>query len=84
MAIVLSENEALTNAAANLRRKLEFFGWSQVELAERAATNQPTISNLIHQKSMPGVAILARIAEALETTVDQLVATPKENSRQPA
>lgn len=83
MSNVVTDQDALEFAAANVRRALDFKNWSQVELAERAGTSQAIISNVLRQAHMPGVATMARIAEALETTVDKLVSPPpKEFSRQ--
>jgi transcriptional regulator with XRE-family HTH domain len=85
MRTVISEEEALANAAANLARMMDDRGWTQLELAGRADVGQSTLSRLLRGIGMPGVAAMARIAEALDSSVERILAQPaKEKSRQPA
>jgi len=82
MSIVISDNEAKQRIAANLRSFLDQSGWSQADLARAAKTTDMTVSYAIRGKSAPGAAILARIAEALSVTIDDLLAESPKKIRQ--
>ena len=78
----MQDNEATNNIAANVSRLLEERGMSQRALARAANEPVMNISRLVHGKNEPGIGILTRIAEVLETTVDALLApTGKSISR---
>ena len=48
-------------------------GWSQGQLAERVGTDARQISRYENSRITPSVDVLARIAEALDTSLDHLV-----------
>ncbi len=77
---MLTEDQAKQNIAANLRRIMESRNLSQSELARMTGDHQTAISRIIHAQNSPGVAFLARLAEALQTTVDYLIAAPPESA----
>jgi transcriptional regulator with XRE-family HTH domain len=71
--------EDLGDRIGRLRRKR---GWSQAELAERAGAQAHQISKYERGDYRPGLEMLSRIAEALETTTDFLI-TGQEPARDP-
>ena len=81
---MISDDEAKDRIAWNVRRLLEERGWSQHQLAVAVNTNDMAISYLLRAKRMPGAAFLARVAEALGTAVDDLLAEIPKKFRQPA
>ena len=48
-------------------------GWKQVELGRRAGIEPPRLSRIENGRSMPTLAELARLREALEAGLDQIV-----------
>ncbi|MFL6198626.1 MAG: helix-turn-helix domain-containing protein [Thermoanaerobaculia bacterium] len=48
-------------------------GWKQVELGRRAGIEPPRLSRLENGRSAPTLAELARLREALEAGLDQIV-----------
>jgi len=48
-------------------------GWSQGQLAERVGTDARQISRYENSRITPSLDVLARIAEALDTSLDHLV-----------
>lgn len=57
----------------NVRKSRKSKGWSQRELAERTDTDTSYINRVETGKVNPSVAVLERIAVALECSLDQLV-----------
>ena len=49
-------------------------GWSQQELADRAAISMQTVSNLETGRHVPGIATLLKIAGALGVPLTDLLA----------
>jgi transcriptional regulator with XRE-family HTH domain len=57
-----------------IARHRERLGWSQNELARRAAVNHPTLQRIESGKSAdPSVSIVARIAQTLGVSVEELL-----------
>lgn len=67
-------DDASTLIARNLKRLRERLGWSQAALAESSGVPRPTIAHLEAGQANPTLAVALRVARALGTTVDQLVA----------
>lgn len=76
MSTVISDEQALRNISANIRRLLVDRGWTQLDLAERTGESSATLSRLTRGYHMPGAGLLARIAEAFDVSVDRLVNPP--------
>jgi transcriptional regulator with XRE-family HTH domain len=76
MSTVISDEQARNNIAANLQRIIEERGITQTQLA--AQSDQPimTINRLVRGQNEPRIALVARVAEALDVSVDRLVAAP--------
>jgi uncharacterized protein YijF (DUF1287 family) len=77
---VLDDKEALKRIAENIAH---FRGpRSRSWLARSAKTYPINITRIENKESMPGAGLISRIAEALEVSVDQLLAPPfKKSSR---
>lgn len=71
-----TDQEALKNVSANLRRILRDRAMTQAELARKTGDSQPAISQICTAKYVPGIGLVLRIAEALDVTVDRLLAPP--------
>lgn len=71
-----SDAEVKANLAANVERLLEVRDMSQTQLAEAAEASQATISRIIDGLHLPNAAILVRLAEALDVTIDRLTGPP--------
>lgn len=85
METVITDEKARQNIAANIRRLLEDRGWSQNELARRTGEYPTNISRVVRGVFAPQVGLFARIAEALDVSMDRLVSEPpQENSRKSA
>ena len=79
-----SDQQTKRNIAANLRRMLGARKVSQNGLARLTEESPPRINAYCNARMMPGVGVLARIAEVLETTIDDLVAPPKRGTKKSA
>jgi len=77
MATVISNEKALENVAANMRSLLEESGMSLRELARKTGDSPMTLSNILNAKHVPGISVLARVAEAFKVTVDDLLRQPQ-------
>jgi hypothetical protein len=71
---VLTDEQAQKNIAANVKRLRgsRSLGW----LARAVESYPINISRIEDATSMPGGGMLSRLAEALEVTVDDLLAAP--------
>jgi transcriptional regulator with XRE-family HTH domain len=79
MATVISNEKALENAAKNMRLLLDASGMSLRELARQTGDSPMTLSNIMNAKHVPGVSVLARVAEAFKVTIDDLLKSPEKN-----
>ena len=70
---MLTDEEVKGNVGENVRRLLDARGWSQADLALAAGETQMMISRICRSQHMPFAGTLARIAEALDVSVDRLV-----------
>lgn len=76
---VLSDQQALANIAANVTKYIG--DRSYAEIARECTTPMEraypaTIERIAKGKHMPGAGLLARLAEALGVTVDDLLSSP--------
>lgn len=65
---------------ANVRRQVELQGLTYGELASRAGLSREWLSTMLHGKSNPTLPVCERIAAALETSLEALVAEPTRSS----
>ena len=73
---MLTDKQALKNLASNLGRLLGDHGWKQADLARATSESEMQISRYVRGVQMPGAAVLARMAEALDASTDNLLAFP--------
>ena len=85
---MISDKQALENLSTNMAAAIKEREWSQVELARKIRHADETIdaasmrvSRYIRGAHMPSGATLANIAEALDVTVDWLLASHKKRGR---
>lgn len=81
---MLTTERGLRNMGVNVTRLLKSKGWSQAYLAEITGEDQMKISRTCRGLNDPGGVSLARIAEALDISIDRIFADPPEFSRQSA
>jgi len=77
---MLTDEHIKNNIRHNLDRLLKLRGWTQKELATRASVKESVLSDVKLGKSVPGLSIAMRIAEALDITVDRLASDPPEKN----
>lgn len=77
----MTDQQALRNIAANMRRLREQKTLSMRALAERIGVYAPAIKRIEDEENMPGVGLLTRIAEGLDVTLNDLVAPATERAR---
>lgn len=75
---MISDDQLRQNIAANLQRLLETRGLTRSALARLTGDSLMTISVTVAGKHVPGTGVVARIAEALDVSVDRLVNAPPE------
>lgn len=69
---------------AHLREMRLARGLTQPQLAERCGSNVPFISNVERGVMLPGLAMLMRLAEALECRVSSLVEVLDRTGQRPS
>lgn len=77
---MLTDTEARDIIAENVRRRLATLDWSQSDLARETGESPMRISYLVRGVKSPTIGFLARVADALETTVDWLIQKHENNS----
>lgn len=73
---MLDDNTVLDRLSANIAGFMALHHLSQRELARKTGETEMFISRILRQSHMPNVASMSRIAEALDVSVDQLLAEP--------
>ena len=79
---MLSDSEIRANLAANVRRLLHSRGLSQAELARLTRESEMNISRVVRGENVVRTGIVVRIAEALDVSIDRLVAARAEKTLQ--
>lgn len=77
---MLTDDEARRYLAANLQRLMENRRINQSDLARLTKEPVMTISRAFRGENMPRASVLARIAEALDVSIDRLLGPPPEFS----
>lgn len=73
----MTDKQALRRIAQNVKRLREEKGWSMGRLAREIKDYPATIKRIEDEENMPGVGLLTRLAEALQVTMNDLLADPK-------
>ena len=74
---MITETEAKSAIAANVRRLLEQKGLSQSDLCRLTGDNRMRVSYMIRGIKEPSASFLARVAEALGVRIDDLLEAAK-------
>src|SRR4051812_1016811 len=69
------------NIARNLRQLREARGLSQEQLAKLSGVPRPTWANLESGSANPTVTVLAKVATALQVSVEELISAPRAIAR---
>jgi len=78
---VIGDEEVAKRLAANISARMAEMDVSQNALSRKTGDAVMTINDIVNGRSVPRAGILARIAEALETTVDSLIHGGTKKSR---
>lgn len=73
---MITDEQAKKWIAANVTRLMKDRGLTQVDLAAITGEQQMRIWRLANGLHLPSSAVIKRVAEALETTVDDLMSEP--------
>jgi transcriptional regulator with XRE-family HTH domain len=76
MITVITDEQAKAWIAANVTRLMKDRGLTQVDIANITGEQQMRIWRLANGLHLPSSAVIKRVAEALETTVDELMSEP--------
>ncbi len=69
------------NIRQNIQRLRELRNFSQAQVSRMAGIPRPTLANLESGSSNPTIAVLVRIAAALEVSVEELIGAPRAHCR---
>lgn len=70
----MTDIQTLNVLGGNIRRLRHAQGWSMAELARRIDDYPTAVKRIEDGESMPGLGLTTRIAEALDVTIDELLA----------
>lgn len=77
MAAMLTTENVKANISANLRRILDSRGMSVFALARLTGEPKNSVYRIARGDNEPGAVLLARIAQALDVSIDRLLAFPE-------
>lgn len=77
MSTVITDEAAKRNISRNIQVLLERRKISILKFSQDIGEPQNTVYRIVRGDNMPGVALLARMAEFLMVTVDDLLSDPK-------
>ena len=78
---MLSDDQAKLYISENVQSLLLQKGWTQSKLAAICKESEMRVSLMVRGIKIPSAAFLARVAEALEVSVDQLLEDPRKFAR---
>ena len=78
---VVTMDQTSSNLAANVRRVREARELTQRQLAELSGVPRPTLANIETGRSNPTLNVLVKVAGALGTSIEQLIAPPRSVAR---
>jgi transcriptional regulator with XRE-family HTH domain len=81
MIAMLTIDEAKANISANVRRILKARGMTVMNLAKLTKEPQNSVYRVVRGDNEPGAVLLARIAEALDVSVDRLLSFPEKSKK---
>lgn len=71
----MKDPEQIQNLATNLQAAMDRLNMSQEQLEAESGVSQSVISRILHAKMQPGVTTVWRLANALGTSMDWLLAS---------
>jgi XRE family transcriptional regulator, regulator of sulfur utilization len=74
-------DDTASNLASNIRLLRETRGLTQQQLAKLSGIPRPTLANLESGSANPTLAVLVRVAAALQLRVEELIGPPKASAR---
>ena len=74
-------DQAATNLAQNIRSLRENRGLTQIQVARLAGIPRPTLTNLESGAANPTLAVLMKVAMALNVRLDELLGRPRVTGR---
>lgn len=74
-------DDTSSNLASNIRLLRETRGLTQERLAKLSGIPRPTLANLESGSANPTLAVLVRVAAALQLRVEELIGPPKASAR---
>jgi transcriptional regulator with XRE-family HTH domain len=77
----VADPDVPTRLAAHLRRLREARGLSQQQAAKLAALPRPTWATLESGSANPTLAVLLRVAAALQVSIEELIGPPRETGK---
>ena len=72
--MVSTDRSRMEVLAANLKRAMQRAKCSQEQLEAESGVSQATISRILNAKHDPAVSVVWRLAQALATSIDMLMA----------
>ena len=83
IASVISKEEAKARISANVDRLCQERGLSWYRLSQLVGVSDQQIANICNGRHEPTASLLNRIAEALECSMDDLMAAPRQSRKKP-
>ena len=80
--VISTDKVRIDFLAENLKRAMRVAKCSQEQLEAESGVSQATISRILNSKHDPAVSVVWRLAKALATSVDMLLAEPSEKKSQ--
>lgn len=77
MTTVITDSQAIGNVAANAQRLMRELGLSIRQLAEKTGESRMSIHRAVNGTNEPGIAVIAKLAEAFGVRVDDLLSPRK-------
>ena len=77
----MSDEEVKKVFAENMRHAMQLRGVSQATLSRITKESEARLSHYRNGLKIPGIGVATRIAEALETTLDELLKPQKNTQR---
>ncbi len=74
-------SDVALNLANNMKQLREARGITQQQMAKLASVPRPTWANLESGSANPTLAVLIRVASALQITVEELIAPPRSTAK---
>ena len=73
--------EAVSYLGQNLKQLRDVRGYTQAQLASLSGVPRPTVATLESGSANPTLAVLMKIAAALQVTVEELISPPRASAR---